>query len=134
MTRTIPLFALAAMAFAAVSSLTEARAPVAGLTATQTGASDVFAARQGFSFDLGSKTAVGYFLGAETGCAVTLMVAERVDLDREAPRSAARLTVSLASRQSTEIESEEARVTLTCSATGDRLSAAQTRKASAPAG
>lgn len=62
---------------------------------------------QGFTMDLGSKHAVGYFVKNEEACALTLMVAERVDPDLVTPTTGARLRVSVPAGQNASLETGE---------------------------
>ena len=66
---------------------------------------------------LGSKQAVGYFLTVKGQCALTLMVAEAIDPDRDVPGSAARLRFALHPGEHAALAIEEGReMVLVCGA------------------
>ena len=70
---------------------------------------------QGISHDLGSKSAIGYFIREAGACQVVLMIAEKVDPETAAMPSAARLRLVLLPGQAAGLDSEEGRtVDLTC--------------------
>jgi len=71
---------------------------------------------------LGSKRAVGYFLGQKGECRVTMMIAEAVDPDLATPPSAARLRLSMLPGQSASFGSAEGgEMTLTCGARAETI-------------
>jgi hypothetical protein len=83
-------------------------APVAAAGAT-------YKPMQSISHDLGSKSAIGYFLREAGECRIVLMIAENVDPDSGAMLSAARLRLALRPGQAAGLDSEEGRsIDLTC--------------------
>lgn len=67
--------------------------PVAAPSQTQ------YREMQGITHEFGSKFAAGYFLSEGGKCRVTLLVAEKVDLERAAPQTATRVRFDLTPRQ-----------------------------------
>lgn len=73
---------------------------------------------------LGSKRAVGYFVGQKGECRVTLMIAEAVDPDAATPTSAARLRLAMLPGQSASFGSADGGdVMLTCGARAETIEA-----------
>lgn len=62
---------------------------------------------QGFSYDLGTKHAVGYFAKNGDACALTLVVAERVDSETNLASPGARISVSVAGGSHAMLETGE---------------------------
>jgi hypothetical protein len=84
---------------------------------------------QAMNYVLGSKRAVGYFMGQAGECRLTLMIAEATDPDVATPPSAARLRLAMLPGQSANFGSAEGgEVTLTCGARAETL---EVRRASA---
>jgi hypothetical protein len=86
----------------------------AGSSATS---NETYRATEVISHVLGSKQAVGYFLTVNGQCALTLMVAEAIDPDRDVPGSAARLRFALHPGEQAALATEEGReMVLVCGA------------------
>jgi hypothetical protein len=86
----------------------------AGSSATS---NETYRATEVISYVLGSKQAVGYFLTVNRQCALTLMVAEAIDPDRDVPGSAARLRFALHPGEHAALAIEEGReMVLVCGA------------------
>jgi hypothetical protein len=86
----------------------------AGSSATS---NETYRATEVISHVLGSKQAVGYFLTVNGQCALTLMVAEAIDPDRDVPGSAARLRFALHPGEHAALAIEEGReMVLVCGA------------------
>ena len=68
---------------------------------------ETYRATEVISHVLGSKQAVGYFLTVNGQCALTLMVAEAIDPDRNVPGSAARLRFALHPGERAALATEE---------------------------
>jgi hypothetical protein len=81
-----------------------------------------FRPAEAMHYVLGSKRAVGYFIGQKGECRVTMMIAEAVDPDAGISPSAARLRISMRPGQSANFGSAEgAEMTLTCGPDGDTV-------------
>jgi hypothetical protein len=92
----------------AVAAVATSATPVAGDEAT-------YRPMQSISHDLGSKSAIGYFLREAGECRIVLMIAENVDPEAGPMPSAARLRVALRPGQVAALDSEEGRsIDLTC--------------------
>ncbi|MBT9288140.1 hypothetical protein [Prosthecodimorpha staleyi] len=131
MNKPIAALGLAAVLLAAIG-FSEARpVPPQPVETTAAGA-ELYRPHQAFSLKLGSKHAVGHFAAERGACALTVMLAETVDVDgRDRVTTAARFRAVLAAQAQTVIESEEAAATITCGAAAETV-AVQTQ-AKAPA-
>jgi hypothetical protein len=93
---------------AAVAAVASSAAPAAGDQAT-------YRPMQSISHDLGSKSAIGYFLREAGECQIVLMIAESADPEAGPMPSAARLRLALRPGQAAGLDSEEGRsIDLTC--------------------
>lgn len=93
---------------AALAVVASSAAPVAGGWA-------IYEPMQGITHDLGSKSAIGYFVGESGECHIVLMIAEKGDPEAGAMPSAARLRLALRPGQGAGLDSEEGRsIELTC--------------------
>lgn len=109
----LPLAILAAgsLSAAAVFALAPASATVSATEAA------VRVPGQAFTHDLGSKHTVGYFLKQNDACALTMMVAERVDPDLVIPTTGARMRVTVSAGAGALLETGEgAGLSVTCAA------------------
>jgi hypothetical protein len=112
----------AAVLGSALVASVAAVATVASSAAVGDGAKAVYAPRQSISHDLGSKSAIGYFVREAGACQVVLMIAENVDPEVRPMPSAARLRLALRPGQSAGLDSEEGRsIDLTCGDEGATL-------------
>lgn len=129
MNKLIVMLGCAVIGAASIAGLTQARqSEPAARQERPSGAVNV-RPHQAFSFDLGSKKAVGYFTSDRAACGLTLMLAENVDLEKAAAiPTAAQVRVTLGALQSTEVQSEEAGLTITCSAGGESIALVQSSK------
>ncbi|MGH6927725.1 MAG: hypothetical protein ACREEV_05365 [Dongiaceae bacterium] len=94
----------------AVAAVATNAAPAAGDQAT-------YKPMQSISHDLGSKSAIGYFLREAGECQIVLMIAENTDPEAGPMPSAARLRLALQPGQAAGLDSEEGRsIDLTCGA------------------
>jgi hypothetical protein len=92
----------------AVAAVATSATPVAGDEAT-------YRPMQSISHDLGSKSAIGYFVREGGACQLVLMIAENVDPEAGPMPSAARLRLVLRPGQAAGLDSEEGRsIALTC--------------------
>jgi len=70
---------------------------------------------QSISYEFGSKAMNGYFVKHGSACLVTVMVSEKIDLDRPTLSTAARVRLVLNAGQIAGLDSEEGRsIKLTC--------------------
>jgi hypothetical protein len=93
---------------ASVAAVATSAAPAAGDEAT-------YSPMQSISHDLGSKSAIGYFLRDAGECQIVLMIAENADPESGPLPSAARLRLALRPGQAAGLDSEEGRsIDLTC--------------------
>jgi hypothetical protein len=93
---------------ASVAAVAMSAAPAAGDEAT-------YSPMQSISHDLGSKSAIGYFLRDAGECQIVLMIAENADPESGPLPSAARLRLALRPGQAAGLDSEEGRsIDLTC--------------------
>lgn len=93
---------------AAVAAVASNAAPAAGDAAT-------YRPMQSISHDLGSKSAIGYFIREAGECRVVLMIAENADPESGPMLSAARLRLALRPGQVAGLDSEEGRsIDLAC--------------------
>ena len=76
-------------------------------SASSFGTTEVSRATEAIRDTLGSTRAIGYFQAVDGQCELTLMIAEAVDPDRAAPRSAARLRFAMHPKQVAALASEE---------------------------
>lgn len=91
-----------------VAAVATSATPVAGDQAT-------YRPMQSISHNLGSKSAIGYFLPESGECQVVLMIAENTDPEAGPMPSAARLRLALRPGQAVGLDSEEGRsIDLTC--------------------
>jgi hypothetical protein len=98
---------------AVAAAVATSAAPAAGDQAT-------YGPMQSISHDLGSKSAIGYFLREAGKCQLVLMIAENTDPESGPMPSAARLRLALQPGQAAGLDSEEGRsIDLTC---GDEAS------------
>jgi hypothetical protein len=87
--------------------------------ASSFGPTEVYQATEAIDYVVGSTRAIGYFQIVAGQCQLTLTIAEVVDLDRAAPRSAAQLRFAMQPGQVVVVGSEEgAEMLLTCGAKG----------------
>ena len=92
----------------AVAAVATSAAPAAGDQA-------IYGPMQSISHNLGSKSAIGYFLREAGECQVVLMIAENADPGAGPMPSAARLRLVLRPGQAAGLDSEEGRsIDLTC--------------------
>lgn len=96
MTKTSKISALSAVAALAVAYGT--------LGASADDASVRLAPLKGVSFDVGAKHAVGYFVGQNGACAVTLVVADVLTDENAVPAAGARVSVSVADGKSVRLD------------------------------
>jgi hypothetical protein len=93
---------------AAAAAVASSAAPAAGDQAT-------YGPMQSISHDLGSKSAIGYFLREAGECQIVLMIAENADPESGPMLSAARLRLALRPGQAAGLDSEGGRsIDLTC--------------------
>ncbi|MGE0121056.1 MAG: hypothetical protein AB7S71_24160 [Dongiaceae bacterium] len=93
---------------AVVAAVASNAAPVAGDQAT-------YKPMQSIGHDLGSKSAIGYFLRESGECRIILMIAEKADPEAGPMPSAARLRLALRPGQGAGLDSAEGRsIDLTC--------------------
>jgi hypothetical protein len=102
---------LAALALGSVAAI----ALIGSAMANRTPVSDTYRAAQAMSYTLGTKRAIGYFVGADGKCQVTLMISEAIDAELAQPLSAARLRLSMLPGESAALDSAEGEtMQLTC--------------------
>jgi hypothetical protein len=90
-------------------------AAVASSAAPVSGAQAIYKPMQSISHDLGSKSAIGYFVREAGECQVVVMVAENTDPESGPMLSAARLRLALRPGQAAGLDSEEGRsIELSC--------------------
>ena len=93
---------------AAVAAVASSAAPVAGARA-------IYRPMQSISHDLGSKSAIGYFVREAGECQIVVMIAENTDPESGPMLSAARLRLALRPGQAAGLDSEEGRsIELSC--------------------
>jgi hypothetical protein len=112
-------------AAAAAAALTAAAFVLQPATADAVGA-NVHKPLQGFIRDFGSKHLIGYFDSANGACALTLVVAERVDPDL-APGTGTQVRVAVAPGASTLLDSGEgAQVAIGCGTNAETVTVTAT--------
>ena len=90
-------------------------AAVAASAARVAGAQAIYKPMQSISHDLGSKSAIGYFVREAGECQLVVMIAENTDPESGPMLSAARLRLALRPGQAAGLDSEEGRsIELTC--------------------
>jgi hypothetical protein len=105
---------------AAVAVVASSAAPVDGVRA-------IYKPMQSISHDLGSKSAIGYFVREAGECQLVVMIAEHTDPESGPILSAARLRLALRPGQAAGLDSEEGRsIELTC---GDEAATLTVRSA-----
>jgi hypothetical protein len=90
----------------------------------------VYKQAEAMHYVLGSKRAVGYFMGQKGECRLTMMIAEAVDPEVALPPPAARLRFSMSPGQSARFDSAEgSEMTLTC---GPHADSVEVKRAGTP--
>jgi hypothetical protein len=100
--------AICAAAIAAPPAIAASTAP-AGAEQQDAGAQTIcrtFRPAEAMTTSLGSKSALAYFVSKDGVCQVAVLVSEKFDPEREPPRNAARLNLSLQSGEAMSLDSE----------------------------
>ena len=92
-----------------------AAAAVASSASTALPGQTSYVPMQAISHDLGSKSAIGYFVREAGACQVVMMIGEKADAEAASTSSATRLRLALLPGQQAGLDSEEGRsLDLTC--------------------
>jgi hypothetical protein len=118
LTKSIKGVALSGLLIASVAAV----ATVASSASTALPGGTTYAPMQAISHDLGSKSAIGYFVREAGACQVVMMIGEKTAAETASTSSATRLRLALLPGQRAGVDSEEGRsVDLTCGEAANTL-------------